>query len=129
MVSFVGAPFDSTARGIVTTSGPAPRFCALATDADLSGDSGRFFYSVGVTIRVLYFAAVREIAGTSEMTIEVPEGTTVGNLATILERAVTGLSGRLPTLRWARNEEFVDLDVTLAEGDVVALIPPVAGGC
>ncbi len=82
-----------------------------------------------MTIRVLYFAAVREIAGTSEMTIEVPEGTTVGNLATILERAVTGLAGRLPTLRWARNEEFVDLDVTLAEGDVVALIPPVAGGC
>jgi molybdopterin converting factor subunit 1 len=82
-----------------------------------------------VTIRVLYFAAVREIAGTSEMTIEVPEGTTVGKLGTILEKAVAGLAGRLPTLRWARNEEFVDLDAPLSDGDVVALIPPVAGGC
>jgi molybdopterin converting factor subunit 1 len=95
----------------------------------LSGDSGRLFYSVGVTIRVLYFAAVREIAGTSEMAIEVPEGATVGNLATILERAVAGLAGRLQAVRWAKNEEFVDLDATLADGDVVALIPPVAGGC
>jgi len=78
---------------------------------------------------VLYFAAVREIAGTNETTIEVPEGTTVRGLSTLLGRAVAGLAGRLPTLRWAKNEEFVDLDAPLAEGDVVALIPPVAGGC
>jgi molybdopterin converting factor small subunit len=31
-------------------------------------------------------------------------------------------------VRWAKNEVFVDMDATLAEGDVIALIPPVAGG-
>jgi molybdopterin converting factor subunit 1 len=82
-----------------------------------------------VTIRVLYFAAVREIVGVSEMTIDVPAGTTVGKLGTILEATVAALRGRLGVVRWAKNEEFVDLDAPLADGDVVALIPPVAGGC
>jgi len=31
-------------------------------------------------------------------------------------------------VRWARNEELVGLDTSLAEGDVIAVIPPVAGG-
>jgi molybdopterin converting factor subunit 1 len=83
----------------------------------------------GVTITVLFFAAIREIVGRDQMTLEVPEGvTTVRGLGTHLERTVAGLSGRLGVLRWAKNEEFVDLDAPLEDGDVVALIPPVAGG-
>jgi molybdopterin converting factor small subunit len=31
-------------------------------------------------------------------------------------------------IRFARNEEFARNDDALADGDVVALIPPVAGG-
>jgi sulfur-carrier protein len=82
-----------------------------------------------VTITVLFFAAVREIVGKSEVALELPPGvTTVRALGAHLERTVAGLSGRLEVLRWAKNEEFVDLDATLEDGDVVALIPPVAGG-
>jgi len=82
-----------------------------------------------VTIKVLFFAAIREIVGQDQMTLVVPEGvTTVRGLGTHLERTVAGLSGRLGALRWAKNEEFVDLDAPLEDGDVVALIPPVAGG-
>ena len=36
--------------------------------------------------------------------------------------------GEICSVRFAKNEEFVDPDATLDEGDVVALIPPVAGG-
>jgi molybdopterin converting factor subunit 1 len=82
-----------------------------------------------VTITVLYFAALREIAGHGETTLRVPEGiVTVGDLADHLEKTVPGLDGRLRTIRWAKNEEFVDLRAVLDEGDVIALIPPVAGG-
>jgi molybdopterin converting factor subunit 1 len=82
-----------------------------------------------VTITLLYFAAIREIVGRAEATLEVPAGVvTVGDLAAHLERTVPDLEGRLGALRWAKNEEFVDLATLLEDGDVVALIPPVAGG-
>jgi molybdopterin converting factor small subunit len=38
------------------------------------------------------------------------------------------LAGRLGPVRFARNEEFVEADALLAAGDVVAVLPPVAGG-
>ena len=84
---------------------------------------------VDVTLRLLCFAAVREIVGHSEVILEVPEHVrTIGDLAAHLETAFAGLSGRLDRVRWARNEEFVGLDEPIREGDVVAVIPPVAGG-
>jgi len=82
-----------------------------------------------VTITLLYFAAIREIVGRAEETLHVPpEATTIGGLAAHLERTVPLLEGRLGAVRWAKNETFVDFDAPLEEGDVVALIPPVAGG-
>src|SRR5262249_33843680 len=82
-----------------------------------------------VKVTVLYFAAVREIVGRSEATLVVPDGVTnVRELAAHLEATVAGLEGRLGALRLAKHEEFVDLDARLEDGDVVALIPSVAGG-
>jgi molybdopterin synthase sulfur carrier subunit len=78
---------------------------------------------------VLYFAAVRDLAGTSEETLELPAGVrTIADLARWLEQRVPALAGRIGGVRFARNEVFADADEPLAEGDVIALIPPVAGG-
>jgi len=38
------------------------------------------------------------------------------------------LVDRLRYVRFARNEEFAQPSDLIAEGDVIALIPPVAGG-
>jgi molybdopterin synthase sulfur carrier subunit len=82
-----------------------------------------------VTIKLLYFAAIREIVGRSEETMHLPdEISTIGALATHVERVLPALRGRLRSVRWARNEELVGLNEVLADDDVVALIPPVAGG-
>jgi molybdopterin converting factor subunit 1 len=82
-----------------------------------------------LTITVLFFAAVRELAGRSEVTLALPAGIeNLRQLADHLQNAIPALDGRLSAVRWARNEEMVDLDAALAEGDVIALIPPVAGG-
>jgi molybdopterin converting factor subunit 1 len=80
------------------------------------------------TVTVLYFAAVGEFLGKKEETMPLPEGTTIRGLLDALAARHPGLSARLPHLRVARNEEFASLDAMLAPGDVVALIPPVAGG-
>lgn len=80
-------------------------------------------------VRLLYFAAVRELVGIDEELLDLPVGVAdVRGLATLLEERRPTLRGRLSHVRFAVNEEFADADRALGEGDVVALIPPVAGG-
>ena len=79
-------------------------------------------------LTVLYFAAVRELAGCDREALDLTEQCTVRRLAERLEDAHERLRGRLGSVRFAVNEEFVDRDQLLCEGDVVAIIPPVAGG-
>jgi molybdopterin converting factor subunit 1 len=79
---------------------------------------------------VLYFAALRDLAGVAEESIALPSGdlVDVGALLTTLERAHEALRGRLGSVRVAVNEEFAPLTTKLFGGEVVALIPPVSGG-
>jgi molybdopterin synthase sulfur carrier subunit len=80
-------------------------------------------------IMVLYFAAVRELVGKDEEEIELPPSVTnIGLLAAHLPRLHASLAGRLSSVRLARNETFATNDEHIEEGDVIALIPPVAGG-
>lgn len=80
-------------------------------------------------ISVLYFAAVRDLVGVAGEAIEVgPAITTVGALSEELVRRHPALEGRLAPVRFAKNEAFTTLAEPIADGDVIALIPPVAGG-
>ena len=80
-------------------------------------------------IKVLYFAAVREIVGKDEEEVDLPASvSTIGALVAHLPSVHGGLAGRMASVRLARNETFATNDEHLEEGDVVALIPPVAGG-
>ena len=78
-------------------------------------------------IGVRLFASYREAAGVSRFDVELPEGAAVRDAcAAIAERhpRLAG-GGRILT---ARNREYVDADALLADGDELALIPPVSGG-
>ena len=80
-------------------------------------------------IRLLYFAGVRDAVGKAEERLELPADVrTIGELAAHLEGARPALAGRLASVRFAVNEVFADDADELSAGDVVALIPPVAGG-
>lgn len=82
-----------------------------------------------MNVTLLYFAAVRELVGKDEEKVDLPASVvTIGDLAVYLPAIRPGLSGRLSSVRFARNETFATNDERLEEGDVVALIPPVAGG-
>lgn len=79
-------------------------------------------------IKVLYFAVFRERVGRDEESVEVGEGARVRDAIDALaakHAAVGALRGRF---RCAVNQEFTDEERVLAEGDELALIPPVAGG-
>ncbi len=79
-------------------------------------------------VRVLYFAVVRERLGRDEEEVELPAAADVGAAWRELERRHPELSALRPVVKLAVNEEFAAADRALADGDVIALIPPVAGG-
>ena len=77
---------------------------------------------------VQLFALYRERAGSSIVPVDLPGGSTVGDLTA----AVRALHPRLapPEVRIvvAVNAEYADDDQALNPGDEVCLIPPVSGG-
>jgi molybdopterin converting factor subunit 1 len=75
---------------------------------------------VRVTVRL--FAGLRERAGWSEREVDVARAT-VGDVWAELE-----LGDEPAGLLYAVNHEYAERDRELAEGDEVALIPPVSGG-
>ena len=85
--------------------------------------------SAPITIKLLYFAALRELAGSEGETLTLPlDVSHVGSLRTWLDTHHPALAGRLKATRLAVDEAFADDGDALHEGAVVALIPPVAGG-
>ena len=82
-----------------------------------------------VTVRVLYFAGLRDAIGVAEESVALPPGVeTVGAFCDHLAARHGAYAERRGFVRVARNEAFARDDERLAEGDVLALIPPVAGG-
>jgi molybdopterin synthase catalytic subunit len=79
-------------------------------------------------VRVLYFAIVRERLRRQEEEVELPAGATVGALLDELGRRYEAIAALRPHLQVARNRETAPADAALADGDEVALIPPVSGG-
>jgi molybdopterin synthase catalytic subunit/molybdopterin converting factor small subunit len=71
-------------------------------------------------VNVRLFAGLRERAGWSRREVE---ATTVGDVWRALE-----LGDEPPGLLYAVNKEYATADRPLADGDEVALIPPVSGG-
>ncbi len=80
-------------------------------------------------VSVLYFAGLRDSIGIAEEAIELPERVrTVGDLCDHLAERHRGYAERRTIVRVARNEAFAGDGDPLDDGDVIALIPPVAGG-
>lgn len=80
-------------------------------------------------VQVLYFAGLRDALGLAEETVDLPAtGMTVASLCAHLAERHRAYAERRDHVRVARNEAFVDASETLFDGDVVAMIPPVAGG-
>lgn len=81
-----------------------------------------------MNVTVLFFAAHRELAGARDAVVALPERSTVDGLLAALRGRGGGLA-RLPDqVAVAVNRKYADGTTELAEGDEVALIPPVAGG-
>lgn len=79
-------------------------------------------------IRLLLFAALRDILGTDEMTLELAEGSTAASLWASLRSKHDRLAAWEAPPMVAVNQSYADPAVPLRDGDEVAFIPPVSGG-
>jgi molybdopterin synthase catalytic subunit len=78
-------------------------------------------------VLVRLFASYREAAGVGHIEIELPADAKVRDaIRAVLREHPLVAEGRQLVI--ARNRDYVDPDATLADGDEVALIPPVSGG-
>jgi molybdopterin converting factor subunit 1 len=80
-----------------------------------------------MSIRVLFFAALAEAAGTREAEVPATGCTDVASLYSHLIPEFPGLEGRRMVL-CAVNAEFARFDAPVHDGDEVAFFPPVSGG-
>jgi molybdopterin converting factor subunit 1 len=79
-------------------------------------------------VRVRLFARLRELAGSSELQLEVPQGSTAASVWDALASRFPSLSPHSRSLSVAVNEEFARPTTRVGEGDEVAFLPPVSGG-
>ncbi len=81
-----------------------------------------------MNVRIRLFARQREIAGTRELSLDLPIGSTVGDAWNALVAMHPDLAPGTAYVRFGRNGTYAGPEERLADGDEVACIPPVAGG-
>jgi molybdopterin converting factor subunit 1 len=81
-----------------------------------------------MTIRLRFFASLRERLQMQEATRDVPDGTTAGGLWSLLCTEHPAIEALSSSMSFAVNREYVDRTHALRDGDELALIPPVSGG-
>lgn len=79
-------------------------------------------------ISILFFATLKDRAQTNRAELTLADSATVADLKAELAGRFPGLTPALPTALVSRNHEFAFPEDKLADGDEVALFPPVSGG-
>jgi molybdopterin converting factor subunit 1 len=82
---------------------------------------------VRVTVRL--FARLRDIAGAAELRRDVGPGATIGTVWRQLVQDFPELAPYEKSISTAVNADYARMDETVADGDEVAFLPPVSGGC
>jgi len=80
-------------------------------------------------IMVRLFATLRHEAGWAQREMTLPEGATLDDLLAALAADEQGLTLTDRSAYAAVNREYAQRNHVLRNGDVVALFPPVSGGC
>jgi molybdopterin synthase sulfur carrier subunit len=84
-----------------------------------------------MSVKILFFAGLREAIGQSSELIQLPAGaSSVGAIRDVLAARGEPWNALVTTknLRYAVNQSMVAADAAVADGDEVAFFPPVTGG-
>lgn len=81
-----------------------------------------------MNIRVLLFATLAVQLDRKQIDLELPKGATVHDAFAALSKQFSDLAEYESRLAFAVNMTYVKGDHILADGDEMAIIPPVSGG-
>ena len=79
-------------------------------------------------VKVLFFASLKDISGENTIELEMEENTTVDSVKIMITIMYPKLEPLLNFVRIAVNQEFVDAETVINNGDELAFLPPVSGG-
>jgi molybdopterin converting factor small subunit len=79
-------------------------------------------------VHVQFFSRLRDLAGVSEMELDVPETTRVAELLNLLYSRAPGLRDWDKSILVAAGVEFVDRNHVVQPNDQISIMPPVQGG-
>jgi molybdopterin synthase catalytic subunit len=79
-------------------------------------------------VRVLFFGVLRDLAGKSNDSLELPEGGSVRDVIARYESQIPRFKDSLPSIALAVNQQYASPETKLKDNDEVALLPPVSGG-
>lgn len=79
-------------------------------------------------IETQFFSRLRDVAGGSHLTLDLPEGSTLADLLARLYTEHPEIHAWDRTLLLAVGLEFAERTQVLQEGDDVSIMPPVQGG-
>ncbi len=79
-------------------------------------------------VRVLFFGQLKDLAGASDTTVELPAGSRLADLLAHCEARIPGLQRFTASMAMSINQEYASPEAELGADDEVALLPPVSGG-
>ena len=79
-------------------------------------------------IKLLFFATIRDRAGTKSMDLDVPEDMTVQGLKDKLAKEYPNLRESMKSVLITINREYAFDEAVIPQGAEMALFPPVSGG-
>lgn len=79
-------------------------------------------------VSILFFATMKDLAGTKRAEVSLPDGSRISDLKTALVRQYPALEKGLPSAVVSLNREFAFDNDLIPDGAEVALFPPVSGG-
>jgi MoaE-MoaD fusion protein len=81
-----------------------------------------------IQVKLLFFGAAKEVIGSNELELQLPEAATTTLLLNHLTKLYPALSRFGSSLLVAVNQEYVKTDLKIENGDEIAIFPPVSGG-
>src|SRR5260370_36649021 len=79
-------------------------------------------------VRVLFFGVLKDLAGKSSESLDLPEGSSVCDVLEHYTSRVPRLRDSLASMAVAVDQQYAGAGTELKSGDEVALLPPVSGG-
>jgi molybdopterin converting factor subunit 1 len=80
------------------------------------------------TVKILFFATLRDYVGSKSVELEIPQGTTIGGLTDMLAATYPRLEKVKESMMAAINREYAAEMQVIPLAAEIAFFPPVSGG-